>query len=47
MMGSNHSDAGEWGVNQVYSGLSTTHGHITDCKLESVVYAGVHVDVVI
>ncbi len=30
------------GVNQVYSRLSTTHGHITDCcKLDSVVYAGV------
>ncbi len=28
-------------VNQAYSRLSTTHGHITDCKLESVVYAGV------
>ncbi len=24
-----------------YSGLSTTHGHITDCKLDSVVYADV------
>ncbi len=24
-----------------YSRLSTTHGHITDCKLDSVVYAGV------
>ncbi len=35
-------------VNQTYSRLSTTHGHITDCKLDSVVYAGVcvwaHVD---
>ncbi len=30
-----------WGVNQAYSRLSTTHGHITDCKLDSVVYAGV------
>ncbi len=29
------------GVNQGYSRLSTTHGHITDCKLDSVVYAGV------
>ncbi len=29
------------GANQVYSRLSTTHGHITDCKLDSVVYAGV------
>ncbi len=28
-------------VNQAYSRLSTTHGDITDCKLESVVYAGV------
>ncbi len=34
-----------WGevVNQAYSRLSTTHGHITDCKLDSVVYAGVGV----
>ncbi len=32
---------GERGVNQAYSRLSTTHGHITDCKLDSVVYAGV------
>ncbi len=31
---------GGW-VNQAYSRLSTTHGHITDCKLDSVVYAGV------
>ncbi len=31
------------GVNQAYSRLSTTHGHITDCKLDSVVYAGVYV----
>ncbi len=29
-----------WWVNQAYSRLSTTHGHITDCKLDSVVYAG-------
>ncbi len=29
------------GWDQVYSRLSTTHGHITDCKLDSVVYAGV------
>ncbi len=29
------------GLNQAYSQLSTTHGHITDCKLDSVVYAGV------
>ncbi len=27
------------GLNQAYSRLSTTHGHITDCKLDSVVYA--------
>ena len=27
-------------VNQAYSRLSTTSGHITDCKLDSVVYAG-------
>ncbi len=26
---------------EAYSRLSTTHGHITDCKLDSVVYAGV------
>ncbi len=26
-------------MNQAYSRLSTTHGHITDCKLDSVVYA--------
>ncbi len=31
---------GRW-LNQAYSRLSTTHGHITDCKLDSVVYAGV------
>ncbi len=36
----------EW-VNQAYSRLSTTHGHITDCKLDSVVYAGVFVWVVV
>ncbi len=35
---------GGW-VNQAYSRLSTTHGHITDCKLYSVVYAGVCVGV--
>ncbi len=29
------------GVNQAYSLLLTTHGHITDCKLDSVEYAGV------
>ncbi len=29
------------GVNQAYSRLSASHGHITDCKLDSVVYAGV------
>ncbi len=34
------NDLGGW-VNQAYSRLSTTHGHITDCKLDSVVYAGV------
>ncbi len=28
-------------MNQAYNQLSTTHGHITDCKLDSVVYAGV------
>ncbi len=35
---------GGW-VNQAYSRLSTTHGHITDCELNSVVYAGVFGDV--
>ena len=30
-------------MNQAYSRFSTTHGHITDCKLDSVVYAGVYV----
>ncbi len=36
----------EWvGGNQAYSRLSTTHGHVTDCKLDSVVYA--HVCVVV
>ncbi len=34
-----HADGG--GGDQAYSRLSTTHGHITDCKLDSVVYAGV------
>ena len=34
---------GRGGGNQAYSRLSTTHGHITDCKLDSVVYAGVRV----
>ncbi len=29
------------GVNQAYSRLSTPNGHITDCKLNSVVYEGV------
>ncbi len=29
------------GVNQAYSRLSSTHGHITDFKLDSVVYVGV------
>ncbi len=33
---------GGW-VNQAYSRLSTTHGHITDCKMDSVVHAGVGV----
>ncbi len=28
-------------VNQAYSRLSTTHGHVTDCKFDSLVYAGV------
>ena len=32
---------GGGGVNQAYSRPSTTHGHNTDCKLDSVVYAGV------
>ncbi len=31
------------GVNQAYSRRSTTHGHITDCKLDSLVYAVVSV----
>ena len=31
---------GEGGLNQAYSWLSTTHGHIIDCKLDSVVYIG-------
>ncbi len=37
------SQNGERGgrVNQAYCRLSTTHGHITDCKLDTVVYAGV------
>ena len=30
-----------WGVNQAYSRLSTTHGYITDCKLDLVAYVGV------
>ncbi len=29
------------GGGEAYSRLPTTHGHITDCKLDSVVYAGV------
>ena len=29
------------GGDQPYSRLSTAHGHITYCKLDSVVYAGV------
>ncbi len=38
-----HVDDGyRWvGFFQAYSLLSTTHGHITDCKLYSVVYGGV------
>ncbi len=32
---------GGGGVNQAYSRLSTIHAHITDCKLDSVMYAGV------
>ncbi len=32
---------GGGGVTQAYSRLSTTRGHITDCKLDSLVYAGV------
>ncbi len=32
---------GGGGVNQAYSRLSTTHGYITDCKLDSVVHASV------
>ncbi len=32
-------------MNQAYSRLSTTHGHITSCKLDSVVYAGVCVGI--
>ena len=35
------------GVNQAYSRLSTTHGHITDCKLDLVVYAGVCVVILV
>ncbi len=32
----------KWGgENQAFSWPLTTHGHITDCKLDSVVYAGV------
>ncbi len=30
-------------MNQAYIRLSTTHGHITDCKLDSVVYTNVSV----
>ncbi len=33
-------------MNQAYSRLSITHGHVTDCKLDSVVYAGVCVLVI-
>ncbi len=32
---------GGGGENQAYSRLATPRGHITDCKLDSVVYAGV------
>ena len=32
------------GGNWAYSRLSTTHGHITNCKLDWVVYAGVCVE---
>ncbi len=35
------------GVNQAYSRLSATHGHITNCKLDLVVYAGVSLCMVI
>ncbi len=35
------TELGGGGWNQAYSRLSTTHGHITDCKLDSVVCAGV------
>ncbi len=34
-------------MNQAYSRLSTTHGHITESKLDSVVYAGVSVVILI
>ena len=37
------SDGGGGEVDQAYSRLSTTHGHITVCKLDSVMYAGVGV----
>ncbi len=30
-------------MNQAYNRLSTAHGHITECKLDSVVYVGVSV----
>ncbi len=30
------------GGDQAYSRLSTTHGHITNCKLDWMVYAGVY-----
>ncbi len=32
-------------MNQAYSRLSTTHGHITDRMLDSVVYAAVSVGI--
>ncbi len=34
--------AGGRGGNQAYSPLSTTRGHITNCKLDSVVYVAVY-----
>ncbi len=37
---SRESRKGGW-VNQAYNRLSTNHGHINDCKLDSAVYAGV------
>ena len=40
-MDGTYNCTGRGGMNQAYSRFSTTHGHITDCKLDSVVYAGV------